>query len=97
MLEELKNKNVKLVISSNSGVSADGGLIVATSMIVVQGTLAEYDNEFVKLKNVQVMRNNVMNNKTGQFTVNVEPRIETPEVLLVNRNNIITVASVSEQ
>ena len=92
MLEELKNKKVKLVVSSNSGMSAHGGVIVATSMIIAEGILAEYDSEFVKLKDAQVMRNNVLDNKSGSFNFDVQPRVESSDVTLINRNNIITIS-----
>ena len=96
MLEEFKNKTVKLIVRSDAGVSGVGGLMVTTSMIIVVGTLVEYDNEFVKIKNVQIMRNNVLEHRYGiAYDSDIKPRIDTYDVTLINKGKIITVSRIN--
>lgn len=60
MLEELKNKEVNFLISSNSGISATGGDSIekiSSSIIMINGTVEKIDADFIKVINGTIIYN----------------------------------------
>lgn len=96
MLEEFRNKKVKLLVGSNSGVAIGAGGIIETSIIRMIGIITDYDNELIKLSNVEMISANqswININFSGH---KVEHVVEKSSVSLVNRKNILTISLVEE-
>lgn len=98
MLEKYKNKDVKVLISSNSGVGvsteATANKVVSTSMIICKGKLNDYDDNFIELTNVQILRNNLVEDFWGMDIM--KPRLEESKSTIISRNNIISISLIDE-
>lgn len=98
MLEELKNKNVKMLVGSNSGIStATNASSIATSILTIIGTIVDYDDKMVKISTAQMsgaIPGNVNINWGSLQTYT--PTVENFKTVYVNRNNIIAVATIEE-
>ena len=91
MLDKLKNKQVKLIVGSNSGVGAGitttGGLAktIATSGIVIaSGILSDFDEEFVGIINAQLLYMNVAGDN---------PILEKHNEIYLNKKSIISISA----
>lgn len=93
MLEELKNKNVKMLVSSNSGVAAYAIAGAVSSVVSINGTITDFDDEFIKVTNAQISKDKI---NWGKMVRKVDSQYENVETILVNRNDVITIALISE-
>ena len=93
MLEELRNKKVKMLVSSNSGVAAYAISGSVSGVVNLNGTITDFDDEFIKLTNAQVLNDKI---KWGTLARKVDLQYENVETILVNRNDVITIALISE-
>ena len=91
LIEKYKNKNVKMLVSSDSGAgitsSAGGGIM--TSIITVCGKIVDIDDKFVELSDAQIM-------KTASYTAMHKDyvNIENFESIMVSYGKIISVAVI---
>ncbi len=90
MLEKLKNKEVKLLVASNSGVSSGitthlGSVqtIATSGMVIVSGILLDFDDEYVEINNAQILYTNVSG---------AEPIHEKHSSIYVNKKSIISIS-----
>lgn len=95
MLEEYIGKNVKIISGSNSGVAINGGLSVANGVIVTAGIIEKFDNDFIKLKNAQIMRANVCETVVSMMP-SLEARVESYNEMLISRKSVITIAVIQD-
>lgn len=95
MLEEFKNKKVKILVGPNSGMTA-GGTKIITSTIRMIGTITDYDNEFIKLSNVEMISADGAWVNVGLGGTKIEYVVEKTSVSLINRKNILTISLVEE-
>lgn len=91
MLEKLINKQVKLLVGSNSGVGAGittaGGLakqIANSGIIIVSGIIIGFDQDFIEISNAEVLYMNVL----GE-----QPIHEKHTSMYINRKSIITISN----
>lgn len=96
MLEEFKNKKVKILVGSNSGVAIGAGAVAETAIIRMMGIIIDYDNEYIKLSDVQMISANQSWINMGIAGHKLEHVVEETSVSLVNRKNILTVSLVEE-
>ena len=88
MLDKYKDKNVKVLVSSESGISTStsvAGSSTVSSLIQVFGKLTGYDKEFIELETVSM----VYHNNTHPTNSYVDS--EQSNSILINRNKIITI------
>ena len=89
MLDKYKNKTVKLLVSSDSGVATStsiAGSTTISSVIQVFGKLIDFDKEFIELETSTVIYYN--NTHTATSAVDSEQSAST----LINRNKIISIS-----
>lgn len=89
MLDKYKNKTVKLLVSSDSGVATStsiAGSTTISSVIQVFGKLIDFDKEFIELETSTVIYYN--NTHTATSGVDSEQSAST----LINRNKIISIS-----
>lgn len=92
MLEEYIGKTIKIVIGTNSGIGVGTGGVIASGVIVAQGIIEKYDDQFIKLQNVQIIRNNVCDCQVGFGKIpNHSARAEAYASMLVEISKIITI------
>ena len=88
MLEKYKNKTVKILLSSDSGISTStsvAGNSTVSSMIQVFGKIIDYDKEFVELETVSMVYYN--NTHTSNSFVDSEQSGS----ILINRSKILSI------
>lgn len=89
MLEKIKNKEVKLLVASNSGVGAGtstsaGWAKLATSgIVIISGILSDYDDEYIEISNSQILYMNV----NGE-----QPMHEKHKSIYVNKRSVISIS-----
>ncbi|MBR3325666.1 MAG: hypothetical protein IKG14_06485 [Clostridia bacterium] len=93
LLGEFRNKNVKMLVSSNSGVAAYAIAGAVSSVVSINGTITDFDDEFIKVSNAQISKDKI---NWGKMLRKVDSQYENVETILVNRNDIITIALISE-
>ncbi len=93
MLEELRNKNVKMLVSSNSGVAAYAIAGAVSSVVSINGTITDFDDEFIKVSNAQISKDKI---NWGKMVRKVDSQYENVETILINRNDVITIALISK-
>lgn len=98
MLEEFRNKKVKLLVGSNSGVAVGDISYIETSIIRMRGIITDYDNEFIKLNNIEMVSANQSNDPGKIMRMKLQPDyvVEKSSVSLVNRKNILTISLIEE-
>lgn len=91
MLKKLLNKQVKLLVGSNSGIGAGistaaGCSRIATSgMIIMSGILTSNDDQdFIEISNAEVLYMNVVGD---------QPIHEQHKTMYVNRKSIISISN----
>ena len=98
MLEELKNKNVKMLVGSNSGIAtATNASSLPTAILTIIGTIVDYDDKMIKISTAQIsgaIPGNVSINWGGLQTYT--PTVENCKTIYVNINSIITIATIEE-
>ena len=99
MLEELRDKNVKMLVGSNSGVAiaTNSRGCLPTSILTVLGTIVDYKDNMVKISPAQIfgaIPGNVSINLGSVPTYT--PSVENYKTVYVNINNIITIATIEE-
>lgn len=105
MLESYNGKYVKVLVSSNSGagIGGDGIPRIYNSMIIVFGTIKNFDKQFIELENSTTMYHSGIECSYQSVTfANVEAafnNIKQPQVFenkssLININNIIEISVV---
>lgn len=93
LLGEFRNKDVKMLVGSNSGVAAHAVVGVVSSTIKIIGTITDFDDEFIKVSNVQMSKDN---SNFGGFTRKVDAQFENFSTVLVNRSDVITISLINE-
>lgn len=93
MLEEFKNKNVKMLVASNSGVAAYAVAGAISTVVNIAGTITDFDDEFIKVQNAQISKDNV---NWGSMARSIKSEFENVGTLLVNRKDIITISLINE-
>ena len=90
MLEKIKNKEVKLLVASNSGVGAGisiaGGFtksIATSGIVIISGILSDYDDEYIEISNSQILYMNV----NGE-----QPMHEKHKSIYVNKRSVISIS-----
>lgn len=96
MLEEFRNKKVKILVGSNSGVALGGGPTIDTSIIRMMGVITDYNDEFIKLSNMQMISASMAEITSGFTGGGLKHIVESSSVSLVNRRNILTIFLVEE-
>ena len=93
LLGEFRNKNVKMLVSSNSGVAAYAIAGAVSSVVSINGTITDFDDEFIKVSNAQISKDKI---NWGKMLRKVDSQYENVETILVNRNDVITIALINE-
>ena len=101
VLDSYKGKKVKILVSSNSGagtgVNNGSSMTVVSSIVTVFGELKDFNDQFIEVSNARTIY--IDGFQTGYSTYNgskdITPAVLDNSSLLVNRNNIITIALVS--
>lgn len=90
MLEKYKNRNIKILVSSDSGIAAKGELAGESynGMIVVTGVLNDFDNNYIEIENSKIIYCNLYST-SGKY--NPEIIQESSTSMLINRNKIISI------
>ena len=99
MLENYKGKHVKILVSSNSGAGTGGEGRCFNSMIVVFGTIKDFDKQFLELENsttlyypgVTTTIKELFNTSLDNVS---EPQAFENKSSLVNINSIIMISIV---
>ena len=89
MLEKYKDKTVKLLVSSNSGIATSTSIAGSTSVssvIQVFGKLIDFDKEFIELETTSIIYYN--NTHPSTSVVDNEQSSKT----LINKDKIITIS-----
>ncbi|MBP5678343.1 MAG: hypothetical protein J6X28_00760 [Bacilli bacterium] len=89
MLEKYKDKTVKMLVSSDSGIATStsiAGSTTVSSVIQVFGKLIDFDKEFVELETTSI----IYYNNTHPSTSAVDN--EQSGSTLINKNRIITIS-----
>lgn len=98
MLEELRNKNVKIMVGSNSGIATAVPINPVTSIMTVIGTFIGYDDKMIKISNAEI--NGVTMKGSARFGFGTPATYESvPEkyqTVYININEIITIATIEE-
>ena len=105
MLENYKEKYVKILVSSNSGagIGGDGIPRVYNSMITVFGTIKNFDQQFLELENSTTLYHSgiecsydkvVFASVEAQFNNIKQPQSFENKSSLININNIIEISVV---
>lgn len=91
MLKKLMNKQVKLLVSSNSGIgagistSAGCRRIANSGIIIMSGILTSNDDQyFIEISNAEVLYMNV---------IGEQPIHEQHKVMYVNRESVISISN----
>ena len=93
MYEELRNKRVKMIVGTNSGISVYGAPSIATSTLTVFGIVLDFDNELIKISEGQIS-----GAIPGGFGVlgGYKSSVESFGSMYVNKNNIVTISVLGE-
>lgn len=100
LLDKYKGKNVKILVSSNSGAGTGTGtgsgissvVSSVSSIIVCGGILTDYDDSYIEISNVKMLRPN-----TWYFSGNGEPtRVDEYNQTLISQKSIISISVVEE-
>jgi len=89
MLEKYKDKTVKLLVSSNSGIATSTSIAGSTSVssvIQVFGKLIDFDKDFIELETTSIIYYN--NTHPSTSVVDNEQSSKT----LINKDKIITIS-----
>lgn len=93
MYEELRNKRVKMIVGTNSGVSLAGAQSIATSTLTVFGIVLDFDNELIKISEGQI--SGAIPGGIGGFG-GYKSTVESFGSMYVNKNNIVTISVLGE-
>lgn len=101
LLDKYKGKNVKILVSSNSGTgtgTATRGNTFSTvvssvsSVIVYGGIITDYDDNYIEISNVKILRPN-----TWYYSGNGEPtRVEEYNQTIISQKSIISISVIEE-
>lgn len=99
MLDKYKDKYVKLLVSSDSGAGMGGEGRCFNSMIVIFGTITDFDKQFLELKNSTTMYYPGVSPAIKELFNTSINNVSQPQVFentssLVNLNNIIQISVV---
>ena len=89
MLEKYKDKTIKLLVSSNSGIATSTSIAGSTSVssvIQVFGKLIDFDKDFIELETTSIIYYN--NTHPSTSVVDNEQSSKT----LINKDKIITIS-----
>lgn len=91
MLEKLKNKNVKILMGSNSGMAT--GILAQSvgftktaansSIIIITGILSDFDEEYIEISNAQILYMNVSGD---------QPMLEKHKSIYVSKKSVISIS-----
>lgn len=96
MYEELRNKRVKMIVGTNSGVSVGAGAAVAAGFLTIYGTFSNYDGDMIKLTDAQ-MNGAIPGEMALAFKgVTYQSSKEECDTLYINRWSIITISVLGE-
>lgn len=91
LLENYKNKKVKLLVSSNSGAGISTGNLARertiSSTIVIIGKITDFDDEYIELSYAKVIR---MNLHADSDIIGTEDF----DSMLINKKSIITISVI---
>lgn len=98
MLEKYKGKEVKILVSSDSGagIGVDGNYIASmTSVITLCGTINDLDNKFLEIKNSKLSYIGDFNKSSvGLGVKDIEPTVYENDITLVNIDKIISISII---
>lgn len=96
MFEELRNKKVKMIVGTNSGISVGAGAAVAASFLTVFGTFSDYDDQMIKLSDVQVLGAIPGEISVGFGGAVFQASKEETSIIYVSRANIVAISVLGE-
>lgn len=100
LIDKYKGKNVKILVSSNSGTGTGAGtgnsfgtvVSSVSSVIVCGGIITDYDDNYIEISNAKVLRPN-----TWYYSGNGEPtRVEEYNQTLISQKSIISISVIEE-
>lgn len=102
MLEKYKGKEVRILVSSNSGAgtstttSAGGNFVAMSSVITIYGILRDFDSKFLEIKDSKLSYINNFNYGYSSFSGNkvIEPTILENDTTLVNIDSVISISII---
>lgn len=97
MFEELRNKKVKMIVGTNSGISIGSCVSAVPGFLTIEGIFSEFDSDLVKIKSAKVY-GPIPGETFLNFGKGLEYKAseENYETLYVNKSDIITTAILSE-
>lgn len=100
LLDKYKGKNVKILVSSNSGAGAGttgnaSDVMMGCSVIVCNGVLSDYDDNYIETSNVKILRLNTWY-ESSLFSGNQPTRVEEYNQTLISQKNIISISVMEE-
>ena len=101
MLENYKGKKVKLLVSSNSGagtgVNNGTSMTMVSSIITVFGVVKDYDDQFIEISDARTIYMDGFQTGYATYSVtkDIVPAVLDNSTMLINRNNVITIAVIS--
>lgn len=99
LLDKYKGKNVKILVSSNSGAGTGVGtgslgsdVSSVSSIIVCGGIINDYDDNYIEISNVKMLRPNAW-----YYSGNGEPtRVEEYGQTIISQKSIISISIIEE-
>lgn len=99
LLDKYKGKNVKILVSSNSGAGAgttgNASDVMGCSVIVCNGVLSDYDDNYIETSNVKILRLNTWY-ESSLFSGNQPTRVDEYNQTLISQKSIISISVVEE-
>ena len=97
MYEELRNKKVKMIVGTNSGISIGSCSSVVPGFLTIEGIFSESDSDLIKVENAKISGaipgETYINFRKGVMYKSSE---ENYEVLYINKSDVTTIAVLGE-
>lgn len=98
MLEKYKGKEVRMLVSSDSGAGigvAGGYMASVSSVITIYGIINELDNNFLEIKHSKLSYISDFNKSPLGFTTkDIEPTEYENDITLVNIDKVISISII---
>lgn len=96
MLEKCKGKEVRMLVSSDSGAGTGTGasyIVSSSSIVTITGTINDFDNKFLEIKNSRLSYIGIYNETfRGLGGKEFEPIKYENDITLVNIDKIINIS-----
>ena len=101
MLEKYKGKEVRILVSSDSGAGCEtkstaGEYVALSTIITIYGILEDFDSKFLEIKESKINYIEGFNKSTTGFTSieNINSTVFENDIILVNVDKIISISII---